>query len=85
MRHRRPIIVHLSESRINLLLAKVGLEPTPSCEDRILSPARLPFRHLAAPPAVASLRDVPDASTADFGRCLDTFGGATYHETRSVR
>jgi hypothetical protein len=23
----------------------VGLEPTPSCLDRILSPARLPFRH----------------------------------------
>ena len=23
----------------------MGLEPTPSCEDRILSPARLPFRH----------------------------------------
>ena len=27
------------------LIPKVGLEPTPSCEDRILSPARLPFRH----------------------------------------
>src|SRR5262249_4639891 len=24
---------------------KVGLEPTPPCGDRILSPARLPFRH----------------------------------------
>ena len=24
------------------LMPKVGLEPTPSCEDRILSPARLP-------------------------------------------
>jgi hypothetical protein len=24
------------------LIQKVGLEPTPSCEDRILSPARLP-------------------------------------------
>jgi hypothetical protein len=24
------------------LIPKVGLEPTPSCEDRILSPARLP-------------------------------------------
>jgi hypothetical protein len=24
------------------LVPKVGLEPTPSCEDRILSPARLP-------------------------------------------
>src|SRR3954463_1845186 len=28
---------------------KVGLEPTPSCEDRILSPARLPFRHFGGP------------------------------------
>jgi hypothetical protein len=27
---------------------KVGLEPTPSCEDRILSPARLPFRHFGS-------------------------------------
>ncbi len=25
------------------LIPKVGLEPTPSCEDRILSPVRLPF------------------------------------------
>jgi len=40
---------------------------------------------LAALPAVASLRDVPDASTADFAPRLDTSGGATYHETRSVR
>src|SRR3954452_5616725 len=24
---------------------KVGLEPTPTCVDRILNPARLPFRH----------------------------------------
>jgi hypothetical protein len=24
------------------LIPKVGLEPTPSCEDRVLSPARLP-------------------------------------------
>ena len=31
---------------------KVGLEPTPSCEDRILSPGRLPYswywKHVAA-------------------------------------
>ena len=27
------------------LVPKVGLEPTPPCGDRILSPARLPFRH----------------------------------------
>ncbi len=27
---------------------KVGLEPTPPCGDRILSPARLPFRHFGA-------------------------------------
>src|SRR5881409_3605964 len=27
------------------LVPKVGLEPTPTCVDRILSPARLPFRH----------------------------------------
>jgi hypothetical protein len=26
-------------------IPKVGLEPTPPCGDRILSPARLPFRH----------------------------------------
>jgi hypothetical protein len=26
-----------------LLIPKVGLEPTPSCEDRILSPVRLPY------------------------------------------
>ena len=25
------------------LIPKVGLEPTPSCEDRILSPVRLPY------------------------------------------
>jgi hypothetical protein len=31
--------------RRNSLLPKVGLEPTPTCVDRILSPARLPFRH----------------------------------------
>ncbi len=29
-------------------IPKVGLEPTPSCEDRILSPARLPFRHFGS-------------------------------------
>src|SRR5437667_3902764 len=28
-----------------LLLEKKKIEPTPSCEERILSPARLPFRH----------------------------------------
>ncbi len=32
------------------LLPKVGLEPTPTCVDRILSPARLPFRHFGASP-----------------------------------
>ena len=26
-----------------LLIPNVGLEPTPSCEDRILSPVRLPY------------------------------------------
>ena len=26
-------------------IPEVGVEPTPPCEDRILSPARLPFRH----------------------------------------
>ena len=26
-------------------MPKAGLEPTPPCGDRILSPARLPFRH----------------------------------------
>ena len=33
------------------LIPKVGLEPTPSCEDRILSPVRLPspshWKHVA--------------------------------------
>jgi hypothetical protein len=29
----------------SVVLPKVGLEPTPTCVDRILSPARLPFRH----------------------------------------
>lgn len=29
-------------------MPKVGLEPTPTCVDRILSPARLPFRHFGA-------------------------------------
>src|SRR4051795_12784258 len=33
---------------------KVGLEPTPSCEDRILSPARLPFRHFGRSDEFAS-------------------------------
>ncbi len=28
-----------------IIVPKVGLEPTPCCQDRILSPARLPFRH----------------------------------------
>ena len=27
---------------LELLIPNVGLEPTPPCEDRILSPARLP-------------------------------------------
>jgi hypothetical protein len=31
-------------------MPKVGLEPTPPCEDRILNPARLPFRHFGAIP-----------------------------------
>ena len=30
-------------------IPEVGVEPTPSCEDRILSPARLPFRHFGLP------------------------------------
>jgi hypothetical protein len=29
-------------------IPKVGLEPTPPCGDRILSPARLPFRHFGS-------------------------------------
>jgi hypothetical protein len=39
-RRRLPCISHT--------VPKVGLEPTPSCEDRILSPARLPFRHFGS-------------------------------------
>ena len=31
------------------IIPKVGLEPTPPCGDRILSPARLPFRHFGMP------------------------------------
>lgn len=34
-----------SHASLSWKVPKVGLEPTPSCEDRILSPARLPFRH----------------------------------------
>jgi hypothetical protein len=34
-----------ARNRRKFLVPKVGLEPTPSCLDRILSPARLPFRH----------------------------------------
>src|SRR3954447_21650200 len=52
---------------------KVGLEPTPSCEDRILSPARLPFRHFGLPQSLhgwpagvkACNRTVPDSSPND--------------------
>jgi hypothetical protein len=29
-------------------MPKEGLEPTPTCVDRILNPARLPFRHFGA-------------------------------------
>ena len=36
------------KSFTSIILAKVGLEPTLTCVNRILSPARLPFRHLAA-------------------------------------
>jgi hypothetical protein len=32
-------------SVVRTALPKVGLEPTPTCVDRILNPARLPFRH----------------------------------------
>jgi hypothetical protein len=44
----------IEEGAIHLesLIPKVGLEPTPSCEDRILSPVRVPYpsywRHAAA-------------------------------------
>jgi hypothetical protein len=30
------------------LMPKEGLEPSPTCVDRILNPARLPFRHFGA-------------------------------------
>src|SRR5262249_55568272 len=38
-------VFHFTSNRRKSLLPKVGLEPTPTCVDRILSPARLPFRH----------------------------------------
>ena len=47
---RAPAGAHIAKKKKGLtrrksLLPKVGLEPTPPCGDRILSPARLPFRH----------------------------------------
>jgi hypothetical protein len=36
------------QALISLEVPKVGLEPTPPCGDRILSPARLPFRHFGS-------------------------------------
>ncbi len=40
--------------RRNSLVPKVGLEPTPPCGERILSPSRLPFRHFG--PVTNSMR-----------------------------
>lgn len=50
MRHRRPIIGGAGGQAIDvryygIRVPEEGLEPSPSCEDWILSPARLPFRH----------------------------------------
>src|SRR5262245_39676272 len=45
---RRLLALRAQESRwlgTRGSVPKVGLEPTPTCVDRILSPARLPFRH----------------------------------------
>src|SRR5262245_37548602 len=46
--HHEKGLTAIAVSPCLVRLAKVGLEPTRSCEHRILSPARLPFRHLAA-------------------------------------
>ena len=35
--------INASAIHFESLIPKVGLEPTPSCEDRILSPVRLPY------------------------------------------
>ena len=40
-------------------MPEVGVEPTPRCRDRILSPARLPFRHSGSGPGnIAGLLSV---------------------------
>src|SRR5436309_641353 len=44
----RSLRARLSANRRKSLLPKVGLEPTLPCGNRILSPARLPFRHFGA-------------------------------------
>ena len=53
---------HLSEGIVSKLLMRLvpreGLEPSPSFEERILSPQRLPFRH----PGMLSVRLMYQAS-----------------------
>lgn len=62
---RRPIVptAALIEKRNDLPVPEVGVEPTPSCEDRILSPARLPFRHSGQPPIRHSTNQARTASS----------------------
>ena len=35
--------------RTLVMVPVVGLEPTPCCQERILSPSRLPFHHTGVP------------------------------------
>ncbi len=39
----RDSVPRIFRTRRKSIMPKVGLEPTPSCEDRILSPVRLPY------------------------------------------
>ena len=52
------------------LIPKVGLEPTRSCEDRILSPARLPFRSRGADTGLTQISGIFARSTIALGTDL---------------
>jgi hypothetical protein len=55
----------------NSSLPKVGLEPTPTCVDRILSPARLPFRHFGCSNLIGLTGRIRDHSLGDKrARCV---------------
>ena len=65
--------INLGAIHPELLIPTAGLEPTPSCEDRILSLVRLPYRN-----AFPSLAGAPDpqagwsASKDECGRLAST-------------